>query len=71
MHLNKEQFVRNEKNIAANLGKQRETLKEDIELYLMTTGVTQEVQKKALLLHLAEENVMEIYKTHKESDAEQ
>ena len=46
-------------------------MKEGTELYLMTTGVTQEVQKNALLLHLAEENVMEIYKTHKENDAEQ
>ena len=34
-------------------------------MYLIATGVTQDVQKKPLLLHLAEKKVKEIYKTLK------
>ena len=65
-----EQFIINE-NDTTNLGKQWETWKEGFELYLIATGVTQGAQKKALLLHLAEKNVKEIYKTLKGNDTDQ
>ena len=66
-----EQFIINEID-ATNLDKQWETWKEDFELYLIATGVTQDAQKKALLFHLATgKNVKEIHKTLKGNDTDQ
>ena len=65
-----EQFIINE-NDTTNLDKQWETCKEDFELYLVATEVTQDAQKKALLLHLAGKNVKEVYKTLKRNDTDQ
>ena len=65
-----EQFIINE-NDATNIDKRWEIWREDFELYLMVTGVTQEAQKKALLLHLAGKNIKEIYKTLKGNDTDQ
>ncbi|XP_065665580.1 uncharacterized protein LOC136087004 [Hydra vulgaris] len=59
-----EQFIINE-NDTTNIDKRWEIWREDFELYLMATGVTQEAQKKALLLHLAGKDIKEIYKTLK------
>ena len=38
---------------------------EDFNIYIMATGVSQDQQKKALLLNLAGKEVKEIYKTVK------
>lgn len=59
-----EQFIINE-NDTTNIDKRWEIWREDFELYLMATGVTQVAQKKALLLHLAGKDIKEIYKTLK------
>ena len=56
-----EQFIINE-NGTISIDKRWEIWRVDFELYQMATGVTQEAQKKALLLHLAGKDIKEIYK---------
>ena len=51
-----EQFIINE-NDTTNMYKRWEIWREDFELYLMAIGVTQEAQKKALLMHLAGKDI--------------
>ena len=43
-----------------NLDKKWENWREDFSTYLLATGITQEAQKKALLLHLSGKQVKEI-----------
>ena len=45
-----------------NLDKRWENWREDFSTYLLATGITQEAQKKALLLHLSGKQIKEIYK---------
>ena len=49
-----------------NLDKKWGNWREDFSVYLLAPGITQEAQKKALLLHLPGKQVKEIYNTLKE-----
>ena len=52
----------------ANLAKKWNIWKEDFTLYLDATGVTQDTQKKALLLHLGGKDIKSIYRTLKKTE---
>ena len=56
---------------SSNVSKKWEDWKEDFEIYLSATGVSQDTQKKALMLHLAGKDVKDIYKTLKANNTEQ
>ena len=51
-----------------NLAKRWQRYKEDFELYLIASGVTQDKQKLALLLHLGGKELREIYHSIKEEN---
>ena len=55
-------------SVSTNLDKKWINWMEDFNIYIMATGVSQDQQKKALLLHLAGKEVKEIYKTVKEDN---
>ena len=55
-------------SVSTNLDKKWINWMEDFIIYIMATGVSQDQQKKALLLHLAGKEVKEIYKTVKEDN---
>jgi len=51
-----------------NVDKKWREWKEDFDLYLAATGVTQDLQKCGLLLHLGGKELKKVYKTLKEVD---
>lgn len=55
-----EQFIV-EKSDTTNLAKNQATWKADFNLFVVASGITNNDQKKALLLHMAGKEVKEIY----------
>ena len=53
---------------SGNVNKKWTEWKEDFDLYLSASGVTQEQQKRGLLLHLGGKELKKVYKTLKETD---
>ena len=53
---------------STNLDKKWKNWLEDFTLYLDATGITQDAQRKALLLHLSGKDVKNIYRTLKDSE---
>ena len=60
-----ESFIVNDVN-CTNLEKNWEIWKEDFKIFIAASGITNNEQKKALLLHVAGRDVKEIYRTLKD-----
>ena len=52
-----------EDNLSTNLDKKWSIWKDDLELFLVASGISQDAQKKALLLHLRGKDLKEIYRS--------
>ena len=57
-----EQFEVNSKTLT-NISKRWEIWKEDFQLFVVASGITNKPQKKAMLLHIGGHELREIYRT--------
>ena len=57
-----------EKARTTNLSKKWETWKDDFQLFVIASGITNAAQKRALLLHMAGKEVKEIYRSLAKSE---